>query len=81
VHTVTSLDSYELQQRYRILDPLSLDQCSLLAPDIGSACIESYRMEVGEYSGGSMGWNILVGVYGLFNLPGLGLVIAPLRYL
>ena len=81
VHIVTSFDSYDLQQRYKVLNPVSLDQCSSMAPDIGSACIESYRMEVGEYSGGSMGWNIHVGVYGLFNLPGFGLVIVPLRYL
>ena len=80
VHIVTSFDSYDLQQRYKILNPVSLDQCSSMAPDIGSACIESYRIEVGEYSGGSMGWNIHVGVYGLFNLSKLGLSVVPLNY-
>ena len=80
VHIVTSFDSYDLQQRYKILNPVSLDQCSSMAPDIGSACIESYRMEVGEYSGGSMGWDIRKGTYGLFNLPSIGMVIVPLRY-
>ena len=80
VHIVTSFDSYDLQQRYKILNPVSLDQCSSMAPDIGSVCIESYRMEVGEYSGGSMGWDIRKGTYGLFNLPSIGMAIVPLRY-
>ena len=79
-HIVTSFDSYDLQQRYKILNPVSLDQCSSMAPDIGSACIESYRMEVGEYSGGSMGWDIRKGIYGLFNLPSIGLAVIPLSY-
>ena len=80
VHIVTLFDSFDLQQRYKILNPVSLYQCSSMAPHIGSACVESYRMEVGEYSGGSMGWYVRKGTYGLFNLPSIGMAIVPLRF-
>lgn len=71
----------QFAQTYELLEQVSVDACDRLAPSIGAKCIAAYRIEVGEYSGGSMGWDMRKGTYGLFNLPGLGLVIVPLRYL
>ena len=80
IYTVEDFGSWKLEQFYKINDQLSVEQCNSLAPSIGATCIDSYKVEVGSFSGGSMGWDIRYGTYGLYNLPSVGLAIVPLRY-
>ena len=70
----------QFAQTYELLEQVSVDACDRLAPSIGAKCIAAYRIEVGEYSGGSMGWDMRKGIYGLFNLPSIGLAVIPLSY-
>ena len=80
VYVVEDFGSWKLEQSYTLVDQLTPSLCSSLAPNIGVRCIDAYKVEVGAFSGGSMGWDVRVGTYGLFELPSLGLVIVPLRY-
>ena len=59
---------------------LKKQQCSKLAPNIGAKCRKAYLISVGDYSGGSMGWDISYGIYGLFDLPNFGPSIVPLKF-
>ena len=54
--------------------------CSDLAPNIGVSCNKGYLIGVGDYSGGSMGWDMSYGVYGFFDLPNFGPSIVPLKF-
>ena len=74
----TEYGTYE--QAYKILEVVNANACNDLAPNIGGACIEAYRIRVGKYSGGSIGWDIRQGTYGLFELPDAGLSVVPLLY-
>jgi len=69
-----------LEAAYTVLRTIDGDQCSALAPNIGAKCVESYLVQVGEYAGGSMGWDTSYGIYGVFDLDGLGLSVVPLQY-
>ena len=80
VYTNIRTDFGKLEQKYKVLAPIDLVQCSSLAPHIGSACLQAFQIRVGEYSGGSMGWDVRRGIYGLFDLNGLGLSIVPLGF-
>ena len=73
-------DGYDVEYSYKILGPVSQKRCSDLAPNIGVNCIKSYLISVGDYSGGSMGWNMSFGVYGFFDLPNFGPSIVPLKF-
>lgn len=68
------------EQMYELLEQVSVNDCDSLAPSIGTKCIAAYRIKVGEYSGGSMGWDIRKGIYGLFEVNSEGFTIVPLRY-
>lgn len=80
IYVVEDFGSWKLEQFYKLVDQLTPSYCSSLAPNIGVRCIEAYKVEVGAFSGGSMGWDVRVGTYGLFELSHLGLVIVPLSY-
>lgn len=69
-----------LEEAYTLLKKVSPEKCSELAPHIGSPCTESYLLKAGDYSGGTMGWDMSTGIYGLFDLPELGPSIVPLRF-
>lgn len=79
---IKQFDEYdwETQYKYRILNQLNSDKCSELAPNIGVECKESYLLSVGDYSGGSKGWDTSYGLYGLFDLPNMGASIVPLMF-
>ena len=51
-----------------------------MAPNIGVSCNKGYLIGVGDYSGGSMGWDMSYGVYGFFDLPNFGSSIVPLKF-
>jgi hypothetical protein len=67
--------------KYRLWRRLTQEQCNELVPNLEQKCIESYVVEVSSYSVGEKIFmvNISAGIYGLFDLPELGLSIIPLR--
>ena len=69
-----------MYKEYRVLKKFPAEKCSNLDPHIGKLCKQSYLLVSGDYSGGSMGVASAVGIYGLFDLPKLGLSIVPLRF-
>ena len=75
-----SSDGYNVEHQYQILGTISDRRCSELAPHIGVKCKKSYLIGVGEFHGGTMGWDFSYGIYGLFELPDLGPTIAPLIF-
>ena len=80
IFTTVETDFGELQQIYTVLEPIHVSECSSLAPNIGSTCLQAFKVKIGEYSGGSMGWDFRQGIYGLFDIEGMGLSVVPLKY-
>ena len=71
---------YRTEYSSRVIREFDSDKCTTLAPNIGAECVQSYLVEVGDYGGGSMGWWMSYGIYGLFQLEDVGLSVVPLRY-
>lgn len=65
---------------YEIIRPVELNTCSSLAPNIGADCIESYLVSRGNWGGGSRGLRYVLGIYGIFDLPEVGLSVVPLKF-
>ena len=63
-----------------IIKKIDEKKCSALAPNINSKCLSSYLVNAGDFSGGSMGWDMSYGIYGLFDLEKLGPSIVPLIF-
>lgn len=80
IYTSAETSLGKLEQRYKLISSTSVKDCSDLAPNIGSQCLQAFQVEIGEYSGGSMGWDMRRGIYGLFKLKELGLSIVPLKF-
>jgi len=64
---------------YEVLSEIPLSLCDELAPNIQGRCHSSYLIHSGEYSGGSMGDESEVTIYGLFELDAGRSVIVPLK--
>ena len=73
-------EGYDVEHSYVTLREFDAEKCSELAPNIAAKCLESFLVEVGDYSGGSMGWDVSHGIYGLFDLPSIGRSIVPLLF-
>ena len=71
----TSCTSYA----YRILTKVSRKNCQNLAPNLKGKCEGAFLIAVGDYSGGSMGWDYSYNIYGLFSLPDKRKFVVPLR--
>lgn len=69
-----------IQFTYSIIETVDEQKCLNLSPNINGKCLSSYLVEVGDYSGGSMGWDMTYGIYGLFNLDKLGPSVIPLIF-
>ena len=67
------------QYAYTILANIPLKKCHDLAPHINGKCKKAFLIAVGDYSGGSMGWDMSFNIYGLFVLKGKGKFIVPLK--
>ena len=65
---------------YQLIRSYNPNACKRLAPNINVNCLEAYLVLVGSETGGSMGVDIEYGIYGLFDLPNVGLSIVPLKY-
>tara|TARA_B100001057_G_scaffold440097_1_gene473776 strand:- start:45 stop:1100 length:1056 start_codon:yes stop_codon:yes gene_type:complete len=64
---------------YTILSKVPLKKCKELAPHIDGKCEESFLISVGDYSGGSMGWDMGYNIYGLFSFNDNRKFILPLK--
>jgi hypothetical protein len=64
---------------YSTIQKFDINKCRKLAPNIGYECISSYLVKVVSGPGGSMGPQYSYNIYGLFDLPNLGLSIVPLK--
>lgn len=64
---------------YTLWHSVSPEQCSALAPNIGVPCLESYLVQLSNYSGGSIGVKNSHVVFGVFDLPELGKSVVPLH--
>ena len=53
---------------YRLLAPVSQAECQNLAPHLSGRCESAYLVRIGEYSGGSIGWDYGFNIYDLFRL-------------
>ena len=65
---------------YSTIQEVDIKKCAELAPNIGHKCISSYLVNVESGPGGSMGAQSDYNIYGLFDLPDLGLSIVPLKF-
>ena len=67
------------EYEYTILSRVPLKKCKKLAPHIEGKCEESFLISLGDYSGGSIGWNMSYNIYGLFFLNDEQKYIIPLK--
>ena len=71
----TSCTSYA----YNILEKISRENCQNLAPNLIEKCEGAFLIAVGNYSGGSMGWDYAYNIYGLFSRPDMTSFVVPLK--
>ena len=64
---------------YSVLANVPQKKCQELAPHFKGKCQQSYLIAVGDYSGGSMGWDYGYNIYGLFLLKDRKRFILPLK--
>lgn len=65
---------------YRVSKKVSLEQCKLLAPNLEGECVQSYLLEIYNWTGGSMGFKTRQ-IFGLFEMPNKKRYIFPLKRL
>ena len=71
----TSCTSYA----YNILAKISRENCQNLAPNLRGRCEGAFLIAVGDYSGGSMGWDYAYNIYGLFSNVDKKKFVVPLK--
>jgi len=71
----TSCTSYA----YNILAKVPRKNCQNMAPYLNGKCEGAFLIAVGDYSGGSMGWDYAYNIYGLFTLPDKRKFVVPLK--
>jgi hypothetical protein len=64
---------------YSILAKLSLDKCLSLSTHVKGNCTKAYLVSIGDYSGGTMGWDMSYNIYGYFSLSNEQKYILPLK--
>lgn len=64
---------------YSILAELSPDKCQSLSTHVNGNCSEAYLVSIGDYSGGTMGWDMSYNIYGLFSLNDGRNFVLPLK--
>ncbi|MBO44278.1 MAG: hypothetical protein CMM28_11200 [Rhodospirillaceae bacterium] len=64
---------------YSILTNVPLNKCQELAPNLTGQCRQSFLIAVGDYSGGSIGWDYGYNIYGLFSFNDKKRFIVPLK--
>ena len=79
-HNWDDAKQWERDVYYQLIHSYNPNACKRLAPNTNAKCLEAYLVLVGSQTGGSMGDDIEYGIYGLFDLPNVGLSIVPLKY-
>lgn len=67
-----------IEEAYQLLSPVSLSVCQSFAPQISGQCQAAYLVQIGDYSGGSIGWDFQYNIYGLFKLEDGRDAVVPL---
>ena len=75
----TQRDEYD-ETFYTILGEIKKEHCNELAPNLKGKCKESYVLWLGDYGGGTIGYQFNAGIYGLFELEDGKEYIVPLKY-
>ena len=81
IYFESNAQEYPIRSSYQILANIPTDFCQSLAPNFAGKCIQSYLVETGDETGGTMGTIVNRGLYGLFEMPDKSRVIAPLIHL
>ena len=81
VHLTDGIGTVNGEERYRIMNDISLEDCNLMAPYINGSCKEAYKVHVSTWNGGSMGHHSKNGIYGLFEMDDGKEYIVPLYYM
>ena len=76
---ICSTKSSCTEYSYTILSKIPLKNCKNLAPHIFGKCEASFLISVGDYSGGSIGWDMSYNIYGLFSFNDDKKYIVPLK--
>ena len=76
---VCSSETSCTEYAYSILSKVPTKKCQELAPNLKGQCRQSFLISVGDYSGGSMGWDYGYNIYGLFSFKGKKRFIVPLK--
>ena len=72
------LDDFRYRQQYELKAEVPTNLCQSLAPSFTGTCLQSYLIETGSYSGGTIGTVMMQTIYGLFQMPDGTKLIAPL---
>lgn len=73
-------DAYTQRGEYTLLAVIPKDICQSLAPSFEGKCLQSYLIEIGEDTGGTMGMLTNDSIYGMFRMPDNTKIIAPLLH-
>ena len=65
---------------YSLMAEIPLELCNKLAPNTSLECKESYLIYVGDWGGGSLGFQYVSAIYGIFEKDDKSYV-APLKYI
>ena len=65
---------------YSLMAEIPLELCNKLAPNTSLECKESYLIYVGDWGGGSLGFQYISAIYGIFKKDDKSYV-APLKYI
>lgn len=72
------LDDIRDRQEYELKAEVPTNLCQSLAPSFTGNCLQSYLIETGEETGGTIGTIIMQTIYGLFQMPDGTKLVAPL---
>ena len=72
-------DVYCTDYAYGVLGQIPTQTCTELAPHLKAKCESAYLLEVGDYSGGTIGWQFRYIVYGLFTFQDEQRYVVPLK--
>ena len=64
---------------YTILEELSSNKCQSLTTHVKGSCLKAYLISIGDYSGGTMGWDMSYNIYGLFSFNDERSFVLPLK--
>ena len=76
---VCSSENSCTEYAYSVLTKVPTNKCQELAPYLIRQCQQSFLIAIGDYSGGSMGWDYGYNIYGLFSSNGKKRVIILLK--